>query len=221
MDGGAPVPKQPTTRIRIDIKQLDHFISFITSPHLVQDLPFGQRHLKLSSGEVIDVPNVIRQMIPQRIVRQYTQYCQETNFKPFSERTMLRVFSECSASVRKSLQGLDYFAAEGARAFDDLVGMVHQMSENVAGGKEWEKRMTEPLKASKLYLKEDFKVMILPLPSPPREYLIYPWVRRCGLAPQTPTVLKTKNVRFLIPCLRNLTQNPTPFKIFAKKGYPA
>ena len=61
---------------------------------------------------------------------------------------------------------MDYFAAEGARAFDDLVGMVHQMSENVAGGKEWEKRMTEQLKASKLYLKGDFKVMILPFPLP-------------------------------------------------------
>ena len=31
---GAPIPKQPTIRIRIDIKQLDHFISFI-SPNLV------------------------------------------------------------------------------------------------------------------------------------------------------------------------------------------
>ena len=142
---------------------------------MVQDLPFGQRHLKLSSGEVIDVPNVIRQMIPQRIIRQYTQYCLETKFKPFSERTMLRILSECSASVRKSLQGLDYFAAEGARAFDDLVGMVHPMSENVADGKEWEKRMTEHLKASKLYLKGDFKVMVLFLPSPsPREYSICP-----------------------------------------------
>ena len=38
---------------------------------------------------------------------------------------------------------------------------------------------------------------------------------------QIPTVLKTKNLQFLIPCFRNLTQNPTPFKIFAKKGYPA
>ena len=89
---GAPVPEQPTTCIRIDIKQLDHFISFIKSPHLVQDLPFGQRRLKLSSGEVIDVQNVIRQMIPQKIVRQYTQYCLETKFKPFSERTMLRIW---------------------------------------------------------------------------------------------------------------------------------
>ena len=217
---GAPAPKQPITRIRIDIKQLDHFISFITSPHLVQDLPFGQRHLKLSSGEVIDVPNVIRQIIPQRIVRQYTQYCKETNFKPFGERTMLRILSECSASVRKSLQGLDYFAAEGARAFDDLVGMVHQISENVAGGKEWGKRMTESLKASKLYLKGDFKVIILPLPSR-LGVLDISLGEEVPPGPQTLTVLKTKNVRFLIPCLRNLTQNPTPLKIFARKGYPA
>ena len=75
---------------------------------------------------------------------------------------MLRMLSECSASVSKSLQGLDYFAAEGVREFDDLVGMVHHMSENVAGGKEWEKGMTESLKASKLYLKGDFKVLMLP-----------------------------------------------------------
>ena len=44
---------------------------------------------------------------------------------------------------------------------------------------------------------------------------------RPGPAPETLTVLKTKTVRFLISCLRSLTQNPTPFKIFAKKGYPA
>jgi len=56
---------------------------------------------------------------------------------------------------------LDYFAAEGAQAFDELVEMVHQMSENVAGSKEWEKRMTESLKTPKLYPKGDFKVMIL------------------------------------------------------------
>ena len=126
---GAQVPQQPTTRIRVDLRQLDHFLGFITSPRLVQDLPFGQKHLKLSSDEVIQVPNVIRMMIPERVVQQYTQYCLETNFKSFSETTMRRVLSECSASERKSLQGLDYFAAEGARAFDDLVALVRQIGE--------------------------------------------------------------------------------------------
>lgn len=67
---GAPVPFQPSTRIRVDLKQLDHFLFFITSPHLIQDLPFGQKHLTLSTGQVIEVPNVIRTMIPQRIVCQ-------------------------------------------------------------------------------------------------------------------------------------------------------
>ena len=155
---GAQVPQQPTTRIRVDLRQLDHFLGFITSPHLVQDLPFGQKHLKLSSGEVIQVPNVIRMMIPERVVQQYTQYCLETNFKPFRETTMRRVLSECSASVRKSLQGLDYFAAEGARAFDDLVALVRQIG-GLGSGKEWETTVVQALMTSKQYLKGDYKVM--------------------------------------------------------------
>ena len=156
-DRGAQVPQQPTTRIRVDFSQLDHFLGFITSPHLVQDLPFGQKHLKLSSGELIEVPNLIRLMIPQRVVQQYRQYCMETNFKPFSESTMLRVLSECSASVRKSLQGLVYFAAEGARSFDDLSVIVRQIS-RLGPGKEWETFIAQALKTDKLYLKGDFKV---------------------------------------------------------------
>jgi hypothetical protein len=157
--GSGPVVASQAThsRIRIDVKQLDHFLDFITSPHLVQDLPFGTKQLKLSTGEVIEVPNVIRTMIPQRIVKQYQQYCKEINFEPFSERTMLRVLSECSASVRKSLQGLDYFAAEGAQAFDNLMAVVRQISE-LGADKTWETLTTESLKAAKMYLKGDYKV---------------------------------------------------------------
>ena len=83
-------------------------------------------------------------MIPERVIQQYTQYCLEINFKPFSETTMRRVLFECSASVRKSLQGLDYFAAEGARAFDDLVALVRQIGE-LGSGKEWETQLCKLL----------------------------------------------------------------------------
>lgn len=121
---GAPVPVEQSTRLYIEREQLDHFLGFITSPHLVQDLPFGENVLVLSSGDTVTVPNVIRTMIPQRIVQQYTSFCQETNFTPFSERTMLRVLSACTASTRKSLQGLDYFAADGSKAFEDLAKVV-------------------------------------------------------------------------------------------------
>ena len=123
---GALVPKDKAPRIRINLQQLDHFLSFITSPHLVQDLPFGEKHLALSLGKIIAVPNVIRTMIPERIATQYLQFCSESNFIPFSRSTILRILTG-KASVRKSLQGLDYFAAEGARAFEDLGSIVDKI----------------------------------------------------------------------------------------------
>lgn len=124
----APVPERHAPRLKIDRKQLDHFLSFITSPHLVQDMPFGEKTLKLSTDQIINVPNVIRTMIPQTIAKQYIQYCSESGFVPFSERTMLRILSECSASVRKSLQGLDYNTSEGAKAFDDLSKLITEQA---------------------------------------------------------------------------------------------
>ena len=157
---GASMTYQPLVRVRVERQQLDHFLAFITSPHLVQDLPFGQNMLTLSSGKTIEIPNVIRTLIPQRIARQYKQYCDETGFKPFSERTMLRILAECKASVRKSLQGLDYFAAEGARAFEDLESLVRQLTE-LGLGKETDAIDTQSLKTAKLYLKGDFKVKVV------------------------------------------------------------
>ena len=157
---GAAMTYQPLVRVRVERQKFDHFLSFITSPHLVQDLPFGQNMLTLPLGKTIEIPNVIRTLIPQRIARQYKQYCDETGFKPFSERTMLRILAECKASVRKSLQGLDYFAAEGTRAFEDVESLVRQLSE-LGLGKESDAIDTQSLKTSKLYLKGDFKVLVV------------------------------------------------------------
>ena len=81
------------------------------------------------------------------------QYCLENKSVPFSERTMLRILSECSASVRKSLQGMDYFAAEGTRVFDVISNLISDVDGTLR-----ETVLQEVLKAAKLYLKGDFKV---------------------------------------------------------------
>lgn len=67
---------------------------------------------------------------------------------------MLRIFSKCPASVRKSLQGLDYIAAEGAKSFDDLSELINQRANTVDSGTALQERP----KAAKLYLKGDYKV---------------------------------------------------------------
>ena len=87
-------------------------------------------------------------MIPERIVQQYQQYCTERGFEPMSKRTLHRVLGECSASVRKSFQGLDNFSSQGAEAFDSLYKLVEV----------WAREMKQQLRASNQYLKSDYKV---------------------------------------------------------------
>ena len=68
---GAPVPRNRSPRMRVNERVLGHFLTFITSSHIIQDLPFGEKHLKLSCGTIIETPNVIRSIIPSRIIEQY------------------------------------------------------------------------------------------------------------------------------------------------------
>ena len=63
---GSAVPLSKSPRMRVNYAQLDHFLEFITSPHVVTDLPFGQRLLSLADGSLLETPNLIRTMIPER-----------------------------------------------------------------------------------------------------------------------------------------------------------
>ena len=46
----------------VSASQLDHFLDFITSEQIIQELPFGERTLKLSSEKKRTVPNVVRKV---------------------------------------------------------------------------------------------------------------------------------------------------------------
>ena len=57
--------------------------------------------------------------------------------------------------MQKSLQGFDYIAAEGTKAFDNLSDLVKQ----TCNYGDSDTVLQENLKAGKLYLKSDFKVI--------------------------------------------------------------
>ena len=110
----------------------------------------------MTSRDTIKVSNVIRTMVPGRIVKQYLAYCEEAGFKPLSRSTLVRILNVCSASVRKSLQGLDYFSSSGAQAFDDL-RKVAEILGDAGQGMGWAKKQQGRLRESKRYLKSDYK----------------------------------------------------------------
>ena len=66
---GVPPAPQVHTKMFVSQTQVDHFLDFITSPHIIQDLPFGEKSITLSTKEVILVPNVVRMLIPESIDR--------------------------------------------------------------------------------------------------------------------------------------------------------
>ena len=67
---------------------------------------------------------------------------------------MLRILSSCAATVRKSLQGLDYIAADGGKAFDDLISMVPKLrSEDRTWISQWQRGLRNPSNISKLIIR--------------------------------------------------------------------
>ena len=111
--GGTEVETRSVPRMYVSALKLDHFLDFITSEHVIQELPFGERTLKLSSEKKITVTNVVRKVIPERVIQQYNLFCTETSFAPMGRSTLHNILDVCSASVMNSLQGLDYFTAQG------------------------------------------------------------------------------------------------------------
>lgn len=158
---GQPVVFEPIKRTRLDPVKTNHFVSFIASANFIQDVAYGTKELKLDSGEKITIPNVIRTMVPLRIIKQYISYCQETEFIPASERTLYRIIDVCAASRQKSLQGLDYFLTEGAQAFESVERVIMMLEEGGATSI-WGKEAKAILKEAKRYLKTDFKCHVGP-----------------------------------------------------------
>ena len=77
--------------------------------------------------------------------------------------TLHNILDVCSASVRNSLQGLDYFTAQGTQAFDDLESVVDKLGEDCEMSSSSVKEKKEQLKEGKRYLKSDYKVPLLSL----------------------------------------------------------
>ena len=68
---------------------------------------------------------------------------------------MFKILEECTASVRKSVEGLDYYVVEGGKAFQDLESVVDKLAISATESKELKKSLLEV----KQYIKADYKVI--------------------------------------------------------------
>ena len=51
----------------------------------------GRKVLKLSDGETIEIPNVVRTVVASRLIHLYQSYCAESGFEPIGRSTLLNI----------------------------------------------------------------------------------------------------------------------------------
>ena len=88
--------------MRIDLVKLEHFLKFIDRPYFYQDVAYGQRTMKLESGERLTMPNVIHIVTRSTMISQYLSFSAIDRFEPVSCATMFRVLRVREASQRVS-----------------------------------------------------------------------------------------------------------------------
>jgi len=71
--------------------------------------------------------------------------------------TLYKILNDCSASVRKCIEGLDYYVAEGGRSFQELEEIIQKLKID----DETKKSFTSRLLTGKRYLKSEYKVILL------------------------------------------------------------
>jgi hypothetical protein len=97
-------------------------------------------------------------MIPTRIIQQYYIFCQDNSlgFRPLGQSSLFSLLDVCKASTRKSLQGINYFAADAGEAFDSIEKLIDELHLDMTK----HRRLLENLKRGRQYLKSDYKVHI-------------------------------------------------------------
>ena len=156
-DPGVPVEKPIYHRVRLDTVKVNDFLEFINRPYFCQDVAYGARTIKVSSGERLIMPNVIRTVTRSTIIAQYLQLCQEESLEPLIQVSLYRILEVREASQRKALKGLGNVAAEGTVAFETLERVLEELQKAGANA-EWSVKIKEKLNQGKRYLKTDYKV---------------------------------------------------------------
>lgn len=155
---GQQVPNEGRTREGITNAQISHFLDFITNPAIMTNLPYGESNLKLSTGDVITVPKIILNSIRSHVIDQYLSYCDETLFQDkASYSSYMRILHSVGPTVRRSMKGLDNYAADGSKAIETLQKAAELFC-RLGKGKCWLDNICRVLSTSKQYLKLEYKV---------------------------------------------------------------
>ena len=107
-------------RNRLNMTKANHFIEFLFSSGMVQDVAYGVSNIRFESGIIQTIPNAILTSKYSLAISLYCEICTGCNYEPLSRSTLWRILNQLKPSKRRSLQGLDDITAAGMNGFSHL-----------------------------------------------------------------------------------------------------
>ena len=137
--------KVPLRRNRMNTFKMEHFIEFIFSSGLIQDVAYGVTRLSFDSGDEQTIPHAVLTAKYSHVIGFYLQFCKEMDYPPLSESSLWRILRALKPSQRKNLAGLDDITAAGMNGFSELDNFLCQLRQH--------KPLISQLERGKRYLK--------------------------------------------------------------------
>ena len=107
-------------------EKIEHFLEFLFSRGLLQDVAYGINKIKFDSGEQQKVANAILTMTYSHTIVFYKEIYQEINYSPMSDTSLWRVLRGINPSQRKALASLDDFTAAEMNGFQVLLAIAEK-----------------------------------------------------------------------------------------------
>lgn len=114
----AEEPQNERVYSRLSFEKAQHFIDFLFSTGLLQEVAYGTVKLKFDSGDTITVSNTILNGIYEHSIKEYLIYCKEIKYDSLGATTLRKMLHKMKPRIRKKLAGVDSFIVEGVEAFE-------------------------------------------------------------------------------------------------------
>lgn len=85
---------------RLSLEKSKHFINFLFTTELLQEVAYGTTSLKLDGGEKLTISNTILNGLHEHAIREYKIYCEELNYEPLGRTKTVRCRLFCSGRCR-------------------------------------------------------------------------------------------------------------------------
>lgn len=157
---GTQPPEVRRTRSYVSKIKLTSFLDFLLSNGISVELPYGEVHVKLSSGATESIPNLLRIMTDEYTADLYIKTLKETgqwDRLGLSRSFLLRILKLLKSSHRQQVRGIDYFHSYGSEGFDTLMDVVTRLEENNLVDKDWSAVTKKRLHELHYFLKADYR----------------------------------------------------------------